>query len=199
MKTGFWDQRYRENDSVYGIEPNPSFKAFIDKHKPGRLLLPAEGEGRNAIYAAAKGWQVDAFDFSEVAREKALSRAAIKGVKINYFTKQIEDFKADNGAYDAVALIYVHLLDKIRHSFHHKVYSSLKSGGHLVLEAFAKEQIEYSSGGPKDASLLYDAPSICRDFPFLHLISCGQREIELDEGEFHKGKAEVLQMIGQKL
>lgn len=93
----------------------------------------------------------------------------------------------------------MHLPDKIRHSFHQEVYSSLKSGGHLVLEAFAKEQIDYSSGGPKDASLLYDAPSICRDFPFLHLISCGQKEIELDEGEFHKGKTEVLQMIGQKL
>lgn len=71
-KTEFWDQRYRENASVYGLEPNPFFKAFIDKHKSGRLLLPAEGEGRNAIYAAAKGWQVDAFDFSEVSRDKAL-------------------------------------------------------------------------------------------------------------------------------
>src|SRR6187402_1933393 len=90
----FWDLRYAENETVYGYKPNKHFKLFIDLHKPGTILLPAEGEGRNAVYAASKGWKVDAFDFSEVAREKALNFAQREKVAINYELKNIADFKA---------------------------------------------------------------------------------------------------------
>jgi len=194
----FWDQRYAENETVFGNKPNKFFRQFIDLHKPGTLLLPAEGEGRNAVYAASKGWQADAFDFSEVAREKALDFARGERVSINYELKNIADFKAKK-LYDAVALIYVHLPEPIRKKFHQEVYNSIKPGGFLVLEAFAREQEQFESGGPRDVSLLYDAPALCSDFPFLHLISCEQKEIFLDEGDYHKGKAAVMRIIGQRL
>lgn len=194
----FWDQRYAENETVYGNEPNKFFKLFIDLHKSGTLLLPAEGEGRNAVYAASRGWQVDAFDFSQVAREKALDFARGERVVINYELKNIADFKAGK-QYDAVGLIFVHLPEVLRKKFHQEVYNSIKPGGFMVLEAFAKEQAQLESGGPRDATLLYDAPSLCNDFPFLHMISCEQKEIFLEEGDYHKGKASVLRMIGQRL
>ena len=194
----FWDQRYAENETVYGNEPNKFFRLFIDQHKPGTLLLPAEGEGRNAVYAASRGWQVDAFDFSQVAKEKALDFARGERVVINYELKNIADFKAGK-QYDAVGLIFIHLPEVLRKKFHQEVYNSIKPGGFMVLEAFAKEQAQLESGGPRDATLLYDAPSLCNDFPFLHMISCEQKEIFLEEGDYHKGKASVLRMIGQRL
>jgi hypothetical protein len=110
----------------------------------------------------------------------------------------LEKFKAEK-TYDAVALIYVHLPERARKTFHREVYRSLKSGGFLVFEAFAKEQLRLDSGGPKDPAQLYDAPSICNDFQFLHVLYCAQKEVDLNEGPFHKGKAAVLQLVGQKL
>jgi hypothetical protein len=198
MEHLFWDQLYTENETVYGLEPNRFFQSFIDTHKPGSLLLPAEGEGRNALYAASKGWQVDAFDYSPVAREKALKQAIELGVHINYWTARAEDYKATK-RYDAAALIYVHLPGAVRKRFHQQLYGSLKSGGYMVLEAFAPEQLHNTSGGPKDPALLYDAPTICTDFQFLHMLSCGQKTIQLAEGSFHQGKADVFQRVGQKL
>lgn len=198
MEKQFWNARYAESETVYGTRPNEFFKRFVDTHKPGTLLLPAEGEGRNAVYAATKHWEVDAFDFSEVAQQKAMQFADQRKVPINYWTEDIATFKAAK-TYDAVGLIYVHLAEGLRQKFHQQVYNSLKSGGYLVLEAFTKEQLHYNSGGPRDSSLLYNAPMICGDFPFLHLLSCGQKEIDLNEGEFHRGKAAVLRVIGQKL
>lgn len=198
MNRTSWNSRYAENEIVYGDQPNRFFKDFIDTHKPGSILLPAEGEGRNAVYAAGKGWKVDAFDFSEEALKKASSLSRRKNVQINYWLQEIEQFTSTK-KYDAVGLIYVHLLKNVRQEFHRQVHNSIRSGGFLIFEAFAKEQIEFNSGGPKDISLLYDAPTICNDFPFLHVLFCGQREIELDEGNFHKGKAAVLQLVGQKL
>lgn len=197
-KRDFWNDRYAQNEAAYGYDPNKLFKTFIDTHKPGKILLPAEGEGRNAIYAASKGWIVDAFDFSREAKEKALKRASEKKVNIHYELLDIKDFKASQ-KYDAIALIYVHLEPSLRESFHQEIAKSLASAGYLIFEGFAKEQVDRASGGPKDEALLYNAPMICRDFQSLHILSCGQKEIDLNEGKFHKGKAHVLQLIGQKL
>ncbi|PZX60671.1 class I SAM-dependent methyltransferase [Hydrotalea sandarakina] len=199
MIKNFWDQRYSENETVYGDEPNLFFKSFIDTNKPGTILLPAEGEGRNAIYAAQKGYTVDAFDYSEVARNKALKKAEALGLSnIHYEVKDIADFEPTK-QYDAVALIYVHLPEPLRKAFHSKIVNAIKPGGYLVLEAFSKEQIQFKSGGPADPALLYDAPSLCADFQLLHIISCGQKQIHLSEGKFHNGTADVLRLIAQKL
>jgi hypothetical protein len=55
----FWDQRYQTEEYAYGKEANAFFSAQLKKTAPGCLLLPGEGEGRNAVYAAKKGWMVD--------------------------------------------------------------------------------------------------------------------------------------------
>lgn len=71
----FWDKRYSETEYAYGVQPNTYIKQNIDKLSPGTILFPAEGEGGNAVYAAKEGWQVTAFDNSEVAKTKDLKLA----------------------------------------------------------------------------------------------------------------------------
>lgn len=198
LQEQFWNQRYAAHETVYGYQPNTFFKQFIDTHKAGSILLPAEGEGRNAIYAAKKGWEVDAFDFSEVARDKSLAIAAKENVQIQYAVQLIESFKAVK-LYDAVSLIYVHMEPTLRKKFHQEILKSIKPGGFLILEAFGREQIKLKSGGPKDENQLYDAPSLCDDFRSLHILSCQQKEIILSEGAFHEGPASVLRFMGQKI
>lgn len=58
----FWNRRYREKEFAYGIEPNEFLKEQLAQLPPGRILFPGEGEGRNAVYAAQLGWQVNSFD-----------------------------------------------------------------------------------------------------------------------------------------
>ena len=47
----FWNERFSSEEYIYGTEPNLFFKSELDKRTPGDLLMPAEGEGRNAVYA----------------------------------------------------------------------------------------------------------------------------------------------------
>lgn len=197
MVQQFWDQRYAENETVYGQEPNKFLKLFIDLHRPGSLLLPAEGEGRNAVYAARKGWEVDAFDFSEVAREKALFMAKGEHVDINYELKSFESYKAGK-KYDAVGLIYTHMPPAMRKTFHKEICDSIKPGGFLVMEVFSTKQLNYESGGPRDESLLYSAADLCEDFSKLDIMTCEEKIIQLDEGPYHKGEAAVIRLTGQK-
>ena len=67
----FWDSRYKETAFVYGEMPNVFFAEELKKIEPGTIILPCEGEGRNAVFAAQLGWNVKAFDFSESGKQKA--------------------------------------------------------------------------------------------------------------------------------
>ena len=62
----FWDTRYSEETYAYGTAPNIFFSTTFKNLNPGKALFPAEGEGRNAVFAASCGWEVVAFDQSEV-------------------------------------------------------------------------------------------------------------------------------------
>ncbi len=97
----FWNERFSTDKYIYGKNPNKFFKEQIDKLKPGRLLLLGEGEGRNSVYAAIKGWEVDAVDFSQTAKEKALKLAKKNNVNINYTISNLTDFIPRENCYDA--------------------------------------------------------------------------------------------------
>ena len=80
----FWDARYKDSAFAFGEEPNEYFKEQISNLKPGKLLMPAEGEGRNAVFAAKLGWDVHAFDQSLNGQKKAMDLALKNKVNINY-------------------------------------------------------------------------------------------------------------------
>ena len=71
----FWNERYDQDAYCYGTNPNLFFSQSLEKFSPGKILLPAEGEGRNAVFAAQKDWEVLAFDWSEAGQTKALKLA----------------------------------------------------------------------------------------------------------------------------
>ena len=69
----FWNERYSAHEYAFGTEPNVFFAGELRKlPRPGHILFPCEGEGRNAVYAAEQGWTVEAFDLSEMGKRKAL-------------------------------------------------------------------------------------------------------------------------------
>ena len=194
----FWDDRYSSSLFVYGKEPNGFFSSELGKTEPGHLLLPGEGEGRNAVHAALKGWRVDAFDQSNVGRQKALALASELGVDINYVASTLQDFQFAPGLYDAVALVYFHASPAEREYLHRKVCESLKPGGRLILEAFHKEQLGKSTGGPQSLALLFDEELLLSDFTELETVLLKKQIVALDEGAFHQGEASVLRYTGIK-
>ena len=193
----FWNQRYATHDTVYGKAPNQYFKSIMDSLTTGSLLLPAEGEGRNAVYAASLGWKVEAFDYSSVAQEKALQFAHTIGVTIKYDVLELDEFKATK-QYDAIGLIYVHLPESERIALHQKMIDALLPGGVLILEAFCKAQIKNASGGPKDIEQLYSLDQLKKDFASLNCIQAVDIEVDLEEGPFHKGKANLVRYCAKK-
>ena len=192
-----WDQRYSEQEFVYGKGPNLFFKSFIDTHQPGRILLPGEGEGRNALYAASKGWEVHAVDFSKVARQKALQRAKEANLHIRYDEADLAKWDG-NGTFDYVGLIYAHFPEAFRQSLHRKFCEILSPGGQIFMEAFSQDQIHYNSGGPKDINMLYSIDMLKHDFQELIIEYLNKQIREMNESQYHEGKASIIRFIGQK-
>lgn len=193
-----WDERYSDAQFVYGKEPNDFFSAELSKGKAGRILLPGEGEGRNAVHAAKSEWIVDAFDQSQVGKEKALAFAAEQKVQISYTACSLENFIFKPNHYDAVALIYFHCAQAEREYLHTKALESLKPGGRVILEAFHRDQLGKNTGGPQSLALLFDEDMLLSDFRGLKTSLLEKQIISLDEGPFHKGEASVIRFTGVK-
>jgi hypothetical protein len=199
MSKEHWNARYADKDYIYGTEPNEFLRTVLATLEPGRILFPAEGEGRNAVFTATKGWQVDAFDQSETGRAKALALAEKRGVSITYVISSLEEWEPGSTLYDCIALIFVHMPSKTRTRVHQKLLKALKPGGCLLLQAFSEKQMPYASGGPKDRDLLFDMESLKRDFASLQISVLEEARPVLIEGYLHQGKAEVINLVATKL
>lgn len=194
-----WDERYSMPEFAFGVEPNIFFKEQINKLAPGTLLLPADGEGRNAVYAAQNGWQVTAFDKSFEAKKKASKLAEINNVKIDYLVSDVENIKLPEHSYEALALIYIHFPLNKRKTYHQKLISYLKPNGIIILECFSKDQINYNSGGPKDLSMLLSKEAIEYDFNEFEILKLDKENIFLQEGIYHQGEASVIRLVARKV
>lgn len=198
MDQNFWDSRYKAEEFVYGEEPNDFLREHIEKLPPGNILLPAEGEGRNAVYAARHGWEVHAFDISFEGMKKATQLAKKYDVSIHYTVGGYADIEYEPESMDVVAFIFAHLTPEVRTSYYLKVLKSLKKGGMILLEGFHKEQIGKYSGGPQTVEMLYDEEELKRDFARCSEIEIKRSDRILDEGPFHQGQAALIQMVGIK-
>lgn len=191
-----WNKRYAQNDYVYGKEPNQFFKQELLKLMPGKILLPAEGEGRNAVYAAKMGWDVYAFDNSSEAKKKAEKLASENKVKINYELSSFEEVNYPTNCFDAIGLFYAH--SPSRKENHKKLLSYLKQNGTFILEGFSKKQINNNSGGPRNLGILFSEEELKSDFKELAELRIWEEDTELIEGIGHSGKASIIRVIGEK-
>ncbi len=196
--TNIWNERYSSEEYIYGIEPNIFFSEKLIQLKPGKILLPAEGEGRNAVFAAKQGWQVTAFDNSIEGQKKALQLAEKEDVSISYLIDSYDSANLPFEYFDCIALIYTHMPPEKRTVYHQKLASFLKPGGFLILEGFSKNQLQYNSGGPKDYGMLFSVEELKSDFSDFNIIQIEETEIELKEGTFHDGKASVIRLFATR-
>jgi SAM-dependent methyltransferase len=193
-----WETRYSAYEYAFGKAPNAFFKSVIDSYEPGKILIPAAGEGRDAVYAAEKGWDVFAFDLSEAGRLKAMQLAQEKNVRIKYDVADVNEVNYHEGFFDMIASVFFHLPLDLRHKFYSNSKRWLKPGGVMVIESFTPEQLQFHSGGPKEVSLLMDAETIVKELADFKVIKIEERETILKEGLYHVGKASVVDFVGMK-
>lgn len=141
-----WEKRFGRKEFALGKEPNPFLKRHIHLLPKGRALDVATGEGRNAVFLAQNGFDVDAVDISQKGLKKARKLAREKGVKINTFLVDLDRYQIEKERYDLIANFYFlkrRLIPRIR--------KGLKKGGKVIFETYLLEHRTFGTGGPKQA------------------------------------------------
>lgn len=198
-----WNERYIDHDFVYGKEPNLFFKDWLQKFEVGSILMPADGEGRNGVFAAKLGWKVTSSDLSEEGKSKAFELAKEKNVAIDYVVGDLEELEFEAASFDAIGLIYAHFAAEKKSFLHQKLNDYLKPGGIIIFEAFSKAHLLYNEvdpkvGGPKNIEMLFSTTEIASYFDNYNILLLEEKEIILKEGKYHIGKGSVIRFVGRK-
>ena len=194
----FWNNRYSTGEYAYGTLPGEFLKSEVEKLNPDKILFPAEGEGRNAAYAACLDWQVFAFDISIEAKQKADKLAGQNKVNIHYTLSSVEEIIYPDAFFDCFFFIFEHFPPQICNRHHRKVLRFLRPGGTIILEGLSKKQIIMDSCGPKDPSRLFSRKELKNDFDSLSACLISETNYIRDEGKYHQGPAAVIRLTGKK-
>ena len=147
-----WDSRYGGPDRVWSAAPNAWVAATMRDWFTGRALDLGAGEGRNAVWLAALGWQVTAVDFSAVGIDRGRSGALEVGVDVDWVVADVRTWRPPaQVAFDLVLLAYLHLEDDVLA----RAREWLAPGGALVVIGHALRNLTEGVGGPRDARLLH--------------------------------------------
>ena len=192
-----WDKRYSNPEYIYGTRPNKYLCSQLKGLNPGSLLLPGEGEGRNALWAAKQGWNVTAFDTSSVAQQKAISLFKNHNVNVSYHVAHFENFDIAK-QFNAIGMVFVHLERSTFAQAAKKIVDLLKPNGHLIIEMFDQSQLHLTSGGPKNPNYFVSPQELKNMFNSLTIKELKSEEIFLNEGSLHKGTARVIRMHAVK-
>ena len=140
MKNKSWDERYKEEEYVLGTEPVEFLKQNINRLPKGKALDIAMGEGRNAVYLAEAGWEVDGIEVSEAAIKKALALTAKNNVTINAIKGDLEkhECEIEKGKYDLISCFYY-----LQRDLFPEIKAGLKAGGMVIYQTFTVDNLKY--------------------------------------------------------
>lgn len=197
-----WDKRYSEEGFAYGTAPNDFIKAkFAHISAGGRVLCLAEGEGRNAVFLAKKGYQVTAIDQSSVGLEKAQRLADENGVTITTVVADLADYDLGNNVWDGIVSISAHVPVELRKNIHGKAVNSLKEDGVFILEAYTPRHHEIDGiGGPpaSQPAMMMTLTGLKQELSGLEFIIGVELDRHISEGKYHNGESAVVQVVAKK-
>jgi SAM-dependent methyltransferase len=196
----FWNDRFRSESYVFGTRP-AAFLADNARYIPprSRVLVPADGEGRNSVFLAELGHRVVATDVAAAGIAKARKLANARGVSIDYLQLDLHGWKWPDAEFDAVVAIFIQFAPP---AFRDEIFAGIKRavrpGGVVLLHGYTPKQLEYRTGGPSVLEQLYTEDLLRAAFADWDLLCMKAYERELDEGEGHRGCSAVIDLIARR-
>jgi len=133
---------------IQDLKPSPFLVENIQLLPKGRTLDVAMGSGRNALYLAKMGFEVEGVDISQDAVNHALEFARTSGVKLKARVVDLEkNFHIEEHAYDVIICF-----NYLQRSLIHYIRDGLQVGGIVVYETYIIDQAKF--GKPKNPDYL---------------------------------------------
>lgn len=158
-----WDQRYAADELVWGAPPNETVVELTTSLPPGRAVDIGCGEGRNTLWLATRGWQIEGIDFSAVALEKAAASAvdapAAVLERITWTCADLLEAPLGQGL-DLVLVVYIHLPAAERAQLLRRAQDALAPGGALLVLGHHSRNLDEGVGGPPNPAILFSPDDV---------------------------------------
>lgn len=147
-----WDERYAERQQ-WSSEPNALIAELLAGLPPGKAVDLAAGEGRHALWLAARGWRVTAVDFSAVGLGRGGEQPGAG--RVTWVTADVTTWTAPEGSLDLVLVAYLHLPEDDIRAVLTRAVGWLRPGGRLLVLGHDVANIEAGVGGPQEPAILH--------------------------------------------
>ena len=184
MDSQGWDARYSDRGLLWSAEPNRFLVEEAAGLTPGRALDVACGEGRNAVWLAAHGWQATGVDFSPVGLAKARRLAGEKGVAVDWVEADLTGWAPPERSFDLVVVLYLHLPGPTRQKVYSAMAAGVAPGGTMLVVGHDRDNLRDGYGGPQDPAVLFSVEEVAADLAGLEIVKAEQvrRPVETDDG-----------------
>ncbi|ELY70237.1 class I SAM-dependent methyltransferase [Natrinema versiforme] len=170
-----WNDRYEQADYDPNDAPVPALERRISTLPDGRALDVATGAGRNALFLAERGYDVDAVDVSDAALERARDRAAERGVDANWIRADLADFDPGRERYDVIVVSFFAALEHLP-----ALKDALAPGGVLIYEHHLRSSDPVA--GPSTDRYRYRSNDLLRACLDLMILAYEERRRPVGDG-----------------
>ena len=184
----YWDLKYDTDDFVYTKVANRFVVELCTPLKPGKAIDLAGGEGRNTVWLAEQGWQVEDVDISKNGLAKCAEFAAERGVRdrVTTLCASGTDFVSTIAPADLGIIPYLQVDNSILEASIKNLVGQLKPHGVLVGVWHARENLGVGFGGPQDPNVLPSVESmtkICAGLPLdVQVLELREGQVQTKEG-----------------
>ena len=162
-----WDERFRSGSYPQDPDPSEVLKRYVGTFPEGRALDVATGTGRNALFLAERGYEVDAIDKSREGLRIARENARERGVesRTEWIRVDVPSYAFPERTYDVITISYYRAVDRFP-----DIKEALVPGGVLYVEHHLRSTDEAAAGPSSDryrfaANELLNA---CLDLTVIH-------------------------------
>lgn len=157
----FWDERYGSTEALWSGQPNQRLVENVADRAPGTALDVGCGEGADAIWLAARGWQVIAVDVSQVALDRAARHAEATGAdvaaRISWQHADVRSWDPGQARFDLVSAQYLHLPPAVREVAHGRFAAAVRPGGMLLVVGHHPSDLQTTMARPNLPELFFTA------------------------------------------
>ncbi|NEW56584.1 class I SAM-dependent methyltransferase [Nocardia cyriacigeorgica] len=151
----FWEARYHGAHAAER-EPNPHLVAEVGELSPGTALDAGCGAGGEALWLAARGWQVTAVDISTAALQHARARADAAGseiaARIDWHQADLTEWIPPAAHFDLVCTHYVHTSGSPQDLFDRLATAVAPGGTLLIVGHHPTDHLSSSAHGHSSAT-----------------------------------------------
>lgn len=178
MERDVWEERYSTGEYDPREYPSPLLAENVHWLPDGRALDLATGHGRNALFMAEHGYDVDAIDIAPAALQEARNRADDRGVDAEWIAADIDEFDFPEDEYDVITISFYVNFDRLP-----DIKEALAPGGVLLYEHHLRsaEPVDRGPSGDRYRMRSNDLLRACLDLTVLHYAE-GTREVGGENG-----------------